>query len=98
MIGWAVAACLICRTRYAGPASTSRSALPRDTLAMATWPDIRRVGDATPGAFAPPRATITGLVIANAGAALLSSAVRTAYFRLIADVGPTRDDRPPAAA
>jgi drug/metabolite transporter (DMT)-like permease len=94
MFGWAVAACLAAAFCYAvaGVYMKKRAAGVKP-MAIAGWSQIFAGLVLLPLVpFAPPPGAITATVVANVlGLALLCSAIAyVLYYRLIADLGPTR--------
>jgi drug/metabolite transporter (DMT)-like permease len=94
MFAWSVAACLAAALSYAGTSIYVRKHLTGATpMAIAGWSQVFAALTLLPLVpFAPPRGVITEAVIANVFVlALLCSAIAyLLYYRLIADVGPTR--------
>jgi len=94
MFGWAVAACLGAALCYAlAGIYVKRHAGDVKPMAIAGWSQVFAGAALLPIApFAPPPGAVTAGVLANVLAlALLCSAVAyLLYYRLIADVGPTR--------
>ncbi len=94
MFGWAVAACLAAAFCYAvaGVYMKLRAAGAKP-MAIAGWSQVFAGLVLLPLVpFAPPPGAITAAVVANVlGLALLCSAIAyLLYYRLIADLGPTR--------
>ncbi len=94
MFGWAVAACLAAALCYAaaGVYMKKRAAAARP-LAIAGWSQTFAALVLLPAVpFAPAPGEITAAVAGNVlGLALLCSAIAyLLYYRLIADIGPTR--------
>ncbi len=94
MFGWAVAACLGAAFCYAvAGIYVKRYAAAVKPMAIAGWSQLLAGGTLLPIVpFVPPPGTLTIGVVANVlGLALLCSAIAyLIYYRLIADVGPTR--------
>ena len=94
MFGWATAACLVAALCYAlAGIYIKRRATGVKPMAIAGWSQMfagLALLPLTP--FAPATGTLTGIVVANMLAlALLCSAVAyLLYYRLIADLGPSR--------
>ncbi len=94
MFGWAIAACLAAAFCYAVAAVyMKKRAAGAKPMAIAGWSQVFAGLALLPLAFfAPPHGAITPAVVANVlGLALLCSAIAyLLYYRLIADLGPTR--------
>ena len=94
MFGWAVAACLGAALCYAlAGIYIKRHAGGAKPMAIAGWSQAFAGAALLPlTPFAPPPGTVTPGVVANvlALALLCSAFAYLLYFRLIADVGPTR--------
>jgi drug/metabolite transporter (DMT)-like permease len=94
MFGWAVAACLGAAFCYAAAGIyMKRWAATAKPMAIAGWSQLFAGLGLLPFVpFAPPPGALTAAVVANVlGLALLCSAIAyLLYYRLIADVGPTR--------
>jgi drug/metabolite transporter (DMT)-like permease len=94
MFGWAIAACLCAALCYAlAGIYIKRRAVAVKSMAIAGWSQVFAGAALLPLVpFAPPPGALTPGVIANVlGLALLCSAVAyLLYYRLIADIGPTR--------
>jgi drug/metabolite transporter (DMT)-like permease len=94
MFGWAIAACLAAALCYAlAGIYVKRHASEVKPMAIAGWSQVFAGAALLPLApFAPPAGALSPVVVANVLAlALLCSAVAyLLYYRLIADVGPTR--------
>ena len=94
MFGWAVAACLGAALCYAlAGIYIKRHAGGAGPMAIAGWSQAFAAAALLPlTPFAPPPGTVTPGVIANvlALALLCSAFAYLLYYRLIADVGPTR--------
>lgn len=94
MFGWAVTASLGAAFCYAAAGIyMKRSAAAAKPMAIAGWSQLFAGLVLLPFVpFAPPPGAVTNAVVANVlGLALLCSAIAyLLYFRLIADVGPTR--------
>jgi drug/metabolite transporter (DMT)-like permease len=94
MVGWAIAACLAAALCYAlAGVFIKRHAAGVKPMAIAGWSQMFAGLALLPLApFAPPPGVITGIVVVQMlGLALLCSAVAyLLYFRLIADLGPSR--------
>lgn len=94
MFGWSVAACLGAAFCYAvAGIYVKRFAAAAKPMAIAGWSQLLAGAVLLPLVpFAPPPGTFTIAVVANVlGLALLCSAIAyLIYYRLIADVGPTR--------
>jgi drug/metabolite transporter (DMT)-like permease len=94
MFGVAVAACLCAALSYAVAGTwVKRNAVGVKPMAIAGWSQVFAGAALLPlAAFAPPPGALTPAVLGNVlGLALLCSAVAyLLYFRLIADIGPTR--------
>ncbi len=94
MFGWAVAACLGAALCYAlAGIYIKRRAGGARPMAIAGWSQMFAAAALLPlTPFAPPPGTVTPGVIANvlALALLCSAFAYLLYYRLIADVGPTR--------
>jgi drug/metabolite transporter (DMT)-like permease len=90
----AVAACLGATLCYAGSSIyMKKHAAEAKPLAIAGWSQIFAGLALVPLVpFAPPSGAITPLIVANvlALAVVCSSAAYALYYRLIADIGPTR--------
>jgi drug/metabolite transporter (DMT)-like permease len=94
MFGWAIAACLAAALCYAlAGIYVKRRASEVKPMAIAGWSQMFAGAALLPIVpFAPPPGALTPAVAANVlGLALLCSAVAyLLYYRLIADIGPTR--------
>jgi drug/metabolite transporter (DMT)-like permease len=92
--GWAIAACLLATLSYAlAGIYIKRCATGVKPMAIAGWSQVFAAVALLPLVpFAPAPGAVTGAVVANVLAlALLCSALAfVLYFRLIADLGPSR--------